>query len=109
MGVSPITLAKAKAIALGIKGMIGEEPSIYTYDTYVEIDFSPQQQKKLIAYLDTQVKRLFGDAQAAAPELQVRFGKVLIPWGVRYLLPVGVVLFGAGFMSNSIVFGRRKR
>lgn len=108
MAVSPFTLAKAKAISLGIRGMIGEEPAIITYDDYVEIDFTEEQRRKLIAYFDTHVQKLFRGGPTDAPELQVRFGKVLIPWGVRYLAPVMFGVFAMGFMSRAVLYGGKR-
>lgn len=107
MAVSPITLAKAKAIQIGIRNMIGEEPALSVYDTFAEIDFTEEQARKFREYLDSHVRKLFRDRAVTPPELQIRFGKVLIPWGVSYLLPVLVASFAAGFMSNTIIFGRR--
>jgi hypothetical protein len=107
MAIDPVTLIKAQAIAAGIKGMIGESPEIQVYDDYAEIVFTETQRRALIAYLDSQVQKLFGPRTAPAPQLQVRLGSVLIPWSVRYLAPVAVALFLMGFMSNAIIFGRK--
>lgn len=109
MAVSPVTWAQAVGIQALIYKLIGERPEIVDYNgQYLEIDFTEQQKDKLISWLDTQVLRPFDRAPQAAPDLQVRIGKVLVPWSVKYLVPIFGGVFLMGMLSNAILFPRKR-
>ena len=101
MAVSPMTLVKAEAFRTWIKSLIGEKPELVVYQDYAEIKWTDEQRAKLMALLDDRVKRLFRPSDQAAPELQIRFGKVLVPWSVRYIVPAALGVFALGAMTNA--------
>lgn len=108
MAVTPLTWVKAKALQAWVKSAIGEAPTIKQYgDQYLEIDFTPEQQQALREYLNVQVSGIFGDKSRPAPDLQVRFGKVLIPWATQYLAPIFAGVFAMGWMGRAIIKGRK--
>jgi hypothetical protein len=107
MAYTPLDMLKAKALAEGIKAMIGSAPTIeYVGDQYIEIVFTEAQRQQLIAYLDQRVGRAFSAEPQAAPTIQIAWGDVLIPWSIKYLAPAMVALFGLGFMTNAILFSK---
>lgn len=109
MAVGPVTWAQAVGIQTLIYKLIGERPEIIDYNgQYLEIDFTDAQKDKLITWLDTQVQRPFAQTPRAAPDLQVRIGKVLVPWSVKYLVPIFGGVFLMGMMSNAILFPRKR-
>ena len=92
-------IAKAKAFALWAKSTIGIEPKIVNVnEQYLEIDFTQPEVKAWEKYFD---KVLFSalrpDPNAEVSTVQIRFGKILVPWATRYL--VAIVIAG-------IVIGR---
>lgn len=94
---------KAKAFTLGMRSILGSEPEIIDYGDYLEISFSPQQQEEFRAYLDSVVKRkILPGQETELPTIQIRFGEVLVPWGVKYLLPAFVGTFLAGLFLGKI-------
>lgn len=109
MAVTPLTWVKAKALTAWVKSAIGEEPTIRQYgNEYLEVDFTQAQQDKLKAYLNSQVVGLFSDKTKEPPDLQVRFGKVLVPWATAYLAPVFAGVFGMGWMARAFLRNGRK-
>lgn len=108
MAVTPVTWIKAKALTAWVKSAIGQEPTIQQFgNEYLEIDFTPEQQQLLRDYFNRQVRGLFADKTAEAPDLQVRFGKVLIPWATQYLAPIFAGVFAMGWMGRTIIKGKR--
>lgn len=109
MSVTPLTWIKAKALTAWINSAIGETPEIKQYgNQYLEVTFTEQQQAKLKQYLNTQVVGIFADKTGKeAPDLQVRFGAVLIPWATQYLAPIFAGVFAMGWMGRAILKGRK--
>lgn len=101
---------KAEGIAIALGSMIGSRPAVVNiYDQYLEIQFSDQQRRAFMDYLDARVDPLFGGQQQPAPTIQIKWGDVLIPWSVKYLAPAILAVFAMGFMSNAILFPPRRK
>lgn len=95
-----LNLAKAKAFSIMVKNMIGEEPSV-SYDNttgIVRVNFTEEQQRKMIAWLDSQVFKSFEPDSDA--QLQIGFGQVLFPWAMRYVIPTAAIVFFAGYFTQ---------
>jgi hypothetical protein len=109
MGYGPLDVLKAEGIAAGINAMIGSKPEIRAIgDQYLEIVFTDAQRAAMVQYLDNRVGRLFDTTPQAAPTIQIAWGDVLIPWSVRYLAPAFIGVFALGFLSNAILFPKRR-
>lgn len=104
--MSSVTLtdiAKAKAFALWAKSAIGYEPTITNYDNeYLEIDFSKTEIKAWTKYFDGLILKGLKPSPPGTvpPAVQIRFGKVLIPWASRYIIALLVGGFIIGRISK---------
>lgn len=101
MAVTPLTLAKAEAFRIWVKSIIGEKPQLNVYEDYVEVDFTDEQRNKMITYLDKQVARTYRPSDEPPPDLQIRFGKVLVPWSIKYMAPAMLGIFALGYIANT--------
>jgi len=108
MAYTPLDILKAEGIAAGINAMIGSKPEIRAVgNQYLEIVFSDAQRADMINYLDQRVGGIFDKTPQDAPAIQLQWGDILIPWSVKYLAPAFIGLFALGFISNSVLFGRK--
>jgi hypothetical protein len=82
------TKAKATAYATAIYLAIGSEPIVEEMPGYMNIRFTPQQQKKLREFIERQMKKGMGD-------VRVEIAPVLMPIFLKRLLPLaGATLAG---------------
>jgi hypothetical protein len=97
----PINIAKAKAYAIMVKNMIGEEPQIIIDQNtgQVKVNHTAEQREKMIAWLDRQIFRSI-DTGANEQDLQIGFGQVLFPWAMRYVIPTAAAIFVAGYVTQ---------
>jgi len=103
MAVNVLTRAKTKAFQLWIKSIIGEEPAAIEYADHIEIDFTPAQVQKFKDYLHGQVRGSFVPTDKPPPDVQIRFGKVLIPWSIETLAPLLAGSYGLGWLSKALL------
>lgn len=109
--VNPLTLAKAKAFTLWIRGITGTEPTILVYEhpeknmQVVRVDFTSEQKQQMINWLDRQALSFFTPESVEESDLNINFGGVLLPWSLRYLLPTGLAIFMLGRLTG----GRRRK
>lgn len=101
-------IAKAKAFAVSMQKITGHEPKVTVYDDYVEVAWDEASRAGTIAYLDKTVQTAFGrlfsstPTDAAPPDVQIRFGDVILPWSLRYVIPILLMAFAAGYATRSI-------
>jgi hypothetical protein len=101
-------ILKAEGIAIALGTMIGSRPAVVNIDgQYLEIQFSEDQKRAFMAYLDQRVDPLFSNQPRPAPTIQVRWGDVLVPWSIKYLAPAIVAVFAMGYMTNMVFNPRR--
>jgi len=106
MSISLADYAKAKAFTLWVKSIIGKEPEIINVnEQYLEIDFKPDEIEAFKSYLDRQVGGLLvpKPTDQTPPTVQIRFGKILVPWSIQYLLPAIAGVFGLGYLTGNLI------
>lgn len=103
-------LLKANALAAAIGKITGFRPEVIEFPQYVEVNFPPETRAGIVNYLDGQIGTLLTGKKldVAAPSVQVRWGQVLAPWSLRFLIPAGALLFGIGYAAKSIERRRTK-
>lgn len=108
MAIEPTTYLKARAFALWVRHVTGTEPAIVEKSAtlpdgstheYLEVEFTPEQRSAMIAWLDGQVGGLL-ESDRPPRDLQIDFGGIMLPWSMRYLLPVGLGLVALGYVGR---------
>jgi len=97
--ITVLDYAKAKAFTLWAGHATGIEPEIINVDNkYLEIDFNKQEIQAWGKYLDQSIFKALKPAPPGTepPTIQIRFGKVLLPWASRYIIAllIGGVIIG---------------
>ena len=115
MAVDPQTYLKAKAFTLWIKQTIGEEPDIVrkvaqlpdgSQHEYLNVEFTESQRLDMIRWMDGQLGG-FLQSDKEPGDLQIDFGGVLVPWSMRYVIPLSLGLLAVGYVGRSLI-GRRR-
>jgi hypothetical protein len=104
------SIAKAQAFAIAMYKLSGVAPDVQIYDDYVEVSWSDAQRREFVGYLDRQIltgaRRLFQPTEILdepPPDVQIRWGDVIIPWSIRYTLPAMVAVFLAGYVARGLL------
>ena len=103
-------VSRATAFAIGMERVTGVRPQVDIYDNYVEVWWPAERAAETISYLDRQIGGVIGRAIQGEPtsddppDVQIRFGQVILPWSLRYVIPILAAAFLAGRISKR---GRR--
>lgn len=94
-------VGKAKAFSLWVRSIIGSEPIVSVNPEYVAVEFTPEQRMLMVEYLDQQVGSMLTAGENG--DLRIAFGDILVPWSMRYMVPLfaGLVLLGYGISQVS--------
>lgn len=98
--------AKANAFAISMHKITGHKPLVTDYGEYVEVSFPDDVRSGTIEYLDRTVSGIFQKlfkpvpTDEELPDVQIRFGEVIIPWSIRYLAPAMVGLLALGYFAG---------
>ena len=106
MAVSLIDRAKATLAAKWVESVIGQQPPVIDHGDYLEVDFTPEQIQLFKNYLNNQVRGAFTATNKKPPTVQIRFGKILIPWSIENLAPFFIGSFGLGYLTKYLTGGK---
>jgi len=110
MSISALDFAKAKAFTMWVKNIIGSEPAIINVnDQFLEIDFTEAEITAMKKWLDNQVGGLLKPrpVNVAPPTVQIKLGKIIVPWSVQYLFPIIAGVFGIGYLTGNFLTRRK--
>ncbi len=110
MPLSIIDKAKNALVIKLIEQLMGEPPIVHYYPDYTEIDFSDNQVVKGKNFLDSQIISALKPkpTNAPLPKLQIRIGKIIVPWSMERGMPILAGSFGLGYLTKKFT-GRKKK
>lgn len=104
MSVSLGSKLQAQAFAVFIGNVLGEQPILNEYDNYIEIEFTPGNKAVFDKMMNDQ---LFNSIRPGAvtsenpPEIQIKFGDLILPWAMKYVIPaIGLSFFAGRFTKR---------
>lgn len=91
---------QAKAFAVFISSILGEAPKVNVYDTFVEIEFTDKNRAYFEKLMNEQIFKLARPTDEAPPTIQIKFGELVLPWALKYLIPITAGSFILGRLTK---------
>ena len=102
--ISEVDKIKATGIRYALQKLTGVTPDMTYYDDYIEIAFTEDQARKIRETIDNKVKQFFMPGKKVLPieppKIQIKWGNVILPAAMKYLVPFGVLAFALGLASG---------
>lgn len=90
------TRAKALGYSAAIRLAIGSDPVVKEYPDYIQISFTPDQQKALTSYIESQMKK-------GPSDVRVDIAPIITPIAMKKVLPFAFLA-----LSGAYMLGKRK-
>jgi hypothetical protein len=91
------TTLKASAIQIAARELTGISPEIEQYPDHVRLFWTPENQRAMQQYIENQLK------PRPAGDVQIDVAPILLPLGVKKVLPYALGILAIGFIIGRVV------